>query len=244
MKKDWFLNWFGTRYYKILYQHRDTAEAKIFLDKLLDHLHPAPKARILDVACGKGRHAAYLASKGYEVTGIDIVEENIKEAKRGEKENLRFHIHDMREPFGDHEFDIQINLFTSFGYFESQDENRQVISNIYDTLAPGGYVVIDFLNCNKVIANLRREEDFSRDGIQFHIRRFTEKGFIVKEIRINDNGEEHLFFERVECLNIDDFRDFLKDFSITDVFGSYDLALFDPASSDRLIIIAQKPDHV
>ena len=77
----WFKDWFNSPYYYKLYFQRDAAEAALFIDKLIDHLKPATGASMLDVACGKGRHSIQLASKGFEVTGIDLAEDSIMEAK-------------------------------------------------------------------------------------------------------------------------------------------------------------------
>ncbi len=64
-------------YYHQLYFNRDDKEAAAFIDKLIEHLKPAPGATMLDVACGKGRHSIQLAGKGFDVTGIDLSEDSI-----------------------------------------------------------------------------------------------------------------------------------------------------------------------
>src|SRR6185503_20035959 len=98
-KADWFSTWFHSPYYELLYYKRDRSEAKQFLDALLNHLNPAAHAAFLDLACGSGRHSIYLASKGYEVTGIDLSDELIEKAKEHETGNLTFYVHDMRNEF-------------------------------------------------------------------------------------------------------------------------------------------------
>src|SRR5688572_19479368 len=99
MTATWFKDWFNSPYYHQLYFQRDDAEAAAFIDKLIDHLQPSPRSMMLDVACGKGRHSIQLASKGYFVTGIDLSEDSIIEAKKFETDNLEFFVHDMRLPF-------------------------------------------------------------------------------------------------------------------------------------------------
>ena len=80
-QKTWYRNWFNSPYYHQLYFQRDEQEAAAFIDRLLVKLNPPDNAAMLDVACGRGRHSIHLASKGYMVTGIDISEESIAEAK-------------------------------------------------------------------------------------------------------------------------------------------------------------------
>ena len=119
----WFKDWFNSPYYHLLYQNRDESEASRFIERLLEHLHPPKNARMLDIACGKGRHALQLASKGYDVTGIDLSPESIKFAEQFSHEKLQFFVHDMRRPFWIRYFNYAFNFFTSFGYFETMREH-------------------------------------------------------------------------------------------------------------------------
>src|SRR6478672_4804570 len=113
----WFESWFGSPYYRILYQHRDELEAEAFVDHLMDYLQPLPGSRMVDIACGEGRFSIELAERGYDVTGIDLSHQSIEHAKAHENDNLHFYVHDMRMPFYINYFDYAFNFFTSFGYF-------------------------------------------------------------------------------------------------------------------------------
>ena len=126
----WFKNWFNSPYYHQLYFNRDEAEAAKFIDKLINYLNPTAGSLMLDVACGKGRHAIHLAEKGFDVTGIDLSEDSIKEALLSENEKLHFFLHDMRLPFYINYFDYAFNFFTSFGYFSTQREHDNAIRTI------------------------------------------------------------------------------------------------------------------
>src|SRR5688572_11147253 len=95
---DWYKDWFNSAFYHKLYFERDEAEAEAFIDRLLQHLSLPAGSRILDVACGKGRHSKYLSEKGLDVTGIDISFDSIMEAKTFENDHLHFYQHDMRLP--------------------------------------------------------------------------------------------------------------------------------------------------
>ena len=103
---NWFKSWFDSKYYHILYKNRNEKEAQIFIDNLISHLQIQKKSKILDVACGKGRHATYFNKKGMNVIGIDLSINNIKTAKKKENETLQFAVHDMRNPFKTNEFDF------------------------------------------------------------------------------------------------------------------------------------------
>src|SRR6476619_1337531 len=132
--REWFREWFNSDYYHKLYFERDEKEAQQFIDQLVHHFNMPAGSRILDVACGRGRHSRYLASLGYDVTGIDISPESIKYAKQFESDNLQFYEHDMRLPFWINYFDFTFNFFTSFGYFATLRENVLAISTMAKSL--------------------------------------------------------------------------------------------------------------
>src|SRR4051812_18343331 len=125
--RKWFESWFDSPYYHLLYQDRDQGEAKLFLNNLISFLNPSPAAPILDVACGKGRHAVFLNKKGFNVAAFDLSAESITYDKKFENETLHFYVHDMREVFRSNYFKIVFNLFSSFGYFDSHEDNERVI---------------------------------------------------------------------------------------------------------------------
>lgn len=103
--KEWFGEWFDSPYYHILYKHRDFEEARNFIRKVCNYLVFNENDRILDLACGKGRHAIYLNQAGFNVVGVDLSVKNIEYARRYENERLRFYVHDMREVFRQCNFD-------------------------------------------------------------------------------------------------------------------------------------------
>lgn len=239
---DWFTTWFNSPYYHVLYRHRDSVEAGRFIDNLLAFLQPKPHSRILDVACGRGRHSLYLCKKGHVVTGIDLSPVNIASASEVACNNLTFAVHDMREPFATQAFDYAFNFFTSFGYFNSDADNPQAVLAMATAVVPGGKVVIDFLNTDKVIAGLTPNETHTIDGIDFHIHREYADGFIRKHITFRDQGQDYRFTEQVKALRLDDFRRYFEaaGLALTELFGSYQLTPYDVNTSDRLIVIGQR----
>ncbi len=238
---DWFEDWFDSPYYHILYQDRDKAEAKHFTRQLTEHLSIPKGADILDLACGKGRHAIQLGNMGYHVTGLDLSPSSI-ELAREHAEGVRFDVHDMREVYEEAAFDWVFNLFTSFGYFDDPEDDRRVVRSVHQMLRPGGGFVIDFLNMKKILHELVPREEKAEGGIRFRIERQVEKGVLAKKIRFQDGNKEYRFEERLRVLFLTDFEELLNgsDFRITEVFGDYDLSPYQPATSDRLIIVAHR----
>ena len=241
-KPSWYRSWFNSPYYHILYRNRDEHEAAQFIDRVLKYFNPAPDAMFLDLGCGRGRHSIYMNKKGYNMTGVDLSKENIRKAKRFENEKLHFEVHDMREPFVENKFDYVFNLFTSFGYFPSIEENEKVLSASFRNLKPKGKILIDFLNATQVIKGLVKEEVQVIDGITFEISREIKDDIIHKYIDIIDGSEKTRFVEKVRALTRQDFAGMLSrtNFEILDTFGSYSLDEYDEDESSRLIIIARK----
>lgn len=236
--KNWFASWFDTPYYHTLYKERNYREAQVFMDNLTHYLNLPEKAKVLDLCCGKGRHAIYLNQLGFEVVGADLSENSIAEANKNQNETLHFQVHDMREKFED-KFDAIFNLFTSFGYFEKDQDNLTTLKAIKDSLTEYGFAVIDFMNVNQVIANLVPEEVKTVDGIDFHIKRYVSEGHIYKEIDFEDQGENFHFTEKVKALTLIDFQEMMEEAGIylLDIFGDYKLKKFHKADSERLIMI-------
>jgi ubiquinone/menaquinone biosynthesis C-methylase UbiE len=105
-----------------------------------------PGARVLDLACGTGRISIPLAARGFDVHGLDISERVLEVARRDGPE-LEFRQGDMRElPWEDGSFDAVINLWTAFGYFDSQAEDERVLAEVARVLRRGGLFVIDTVN--------------------------------------------------------------------------------------------------
>jgi SAM-dependent methyltransferase len=238
---EWFSDWFDTSYYHILYKNRDEKEAKFFIENLCNFLAIKPNSSLLDLACGKGRHSITLNELGHKVLGVDLSQNSISVAKQQERRGLHFEVHDMRKIIPGLSFDVIFNLFTSFGYFDSSIENKKVIFSVANMLYEKGIFVIDFLNADKVVANLVSEEEKMIDGIQFLIKRIVEGEHIYKKITVIDKNETKNYVERVQLLRLGDFEKLLSpEFKILHTFGNFDLQKFDATSSDRLIIIAEK----
>lgn len=242
MNKEWFGEWFDSPYYHILYKNRDYAEARRFIDHLTNYLQPPKGARVMDLACGKGRHSIYLNEKGLDVTGLDLSAENIKAAKEHSNESLHFFEHDMRQVFAEKEFDYVFNLFTSFGYFDSQEEHLQAIQAVATALKPKGYFLLDFLNPYRVIHNLIPQETKRLDGIDFHINKGYVEGYILKDIEFRDGGKAYHFREKVKAIRHREFASWFEasGLELITCFGDYQLNAYERNSSDRMIFLTRK----
>lgn len=236
----WYASWFNTPYYHLLYKNRDDSEAEKFMDTLTQHLSIQTTETILDLACGKGRHSKHLNDLGYEVTGVDLSKNSIASAKAYENERLRFDVHDMTKPYSQ-QFDFVFNLFTSFGYFENEEDNLNTINAVKANLKPNGIGVIDFFNTPQVIANLVKEEVKVVEHVTFHIKRYVENGFVVKQIDFEDEGQSFSFKEKVKALTLADFETYFEQAGLTllEIFGDYNLSKYHEKNSSRLILIFQ-----
>lgn len=236
-QKKWYQSWFNTPYYHLLYKNRDFHEAEGFIRNLVSHFNISLNKTILDLACGKGRHAIFLNALGYDVLGVDLSEHNINEAKQSSTRNLDFRVHDMRHPLP-LTFDVIFNLFTSFGYFELPTDDQNVIASIRQSLKKGGLGIIDFMNVDYVIQHLVPESFVHCNDVDFEINRRFDGQSIIKTIRVNDNGTQLDFEENVRAYRLEDFENMLKTngLRILYCFGNYDLEPFDKSSSKRLIL--------
>jgi 2-polyprenyl-3-methyl-5-hydroxy-6-metoxy-1,4-benzoquinol methylase len=244
-EKSWYKDWFSSPYYHRLYQHRDDREAVSFIERLIEHLQPAPKATMLDVACGKGRHSIALSEMNFDVTGIDLSFPSIAEAKESENEMLHFYQHDMRLPFWINYFDYAFNFFTSFGYFKTKREHDNAIRTIAQSLKKEGILVIDYLNVYYAADNSIKSQIIPIDDAEFHITKWHDESHFYKQIQVVDGNNKtikHLYTEKVAKFSLGDFTEMLsyQHMQIQEVFGNYHLSKYDIKKSPRLIIVAKK----
>jgi 2-polyprenyl-3-methyl-5-hydroxy-6-metoxy-1,4-benzoquinol methylase len=239
---EWFKNWFDSPYYHILYKERNSYEAEYFIDNLIKYLKIPEKSKIIDIACGKGRHSIYLEQKKMKVTGIDLSQKSINHAKKFENDNLFFFKHDMRKKFQKETYDAALNLFTSFGYFKTKNEHQTAIDAMALNLKKEGLLIIDFMNVHKTINNLVSIEEKKINDILFNITRSIKGKYIQKEITFKHNDKNYNFLEKVMAFTLSDLSNFIINakLEIINIFGDYDLNPFCEYNSDRLILICKK----
>jgi SAM-dependent methyltransferase len=242
--KEWFRDWFSSPFYHRLYFERDEREAEEFIRRLVHFLQPLPGSRMVDIACGRGRHSCILAKMGFDVTGFDLSFESVDYAKRFESENLNFYQHDMRYPFWVNYFDYAFNFFTSFGYFATRREHDDAMRTIATSLKPGGIFVIDYLNTHYVEDHLVHNEVKHVEATSYQIHRWDDETHFYKKIIINDVSlvipEEYT--EKVAKFSLGDFTDMLsfQNMQVLEVFGDHSLCPYDVRKTPRLIIVAKK----
>lgn len=241
-KPEWFVDWFNSPYYHLLYRHRNHEEATEFMQRLYHLLKLREGMKVWDLACGRGRHALSLHALGLHVIGTDLSVNSITEASRQATPSLEFFVHDMRQPFKVNYFDAVFNLFTSIGYFENEEDNFQVFSHVALSLIPGGYFVVDFMNAERVVRDLVPQASEQREDIRFNILKQVHGNKIVKRIEFQDKGHEYYYEEKVSLLKKKHFEKFANaaGLRLENVFGNYRLDKFSEADSERLILVFKK----
>jgi 2-polyprenyl-3-methyl-5-hydroxy-6-metoxy-1,4-benzoquinol methylase len=244
--KPWYKEWFNSPYYHLLYFNRDETEAKQFITELVKKLNAQAGDRVLDVACGRGRHSRILASLGFDVIGIDLAPDSIRIAKESEKENLHFYQHDMRLPYSVNYFDYAFNFFTSFGYFRTRRENENVVRTIADAIKHGGTLVMDYLNVQYAESHLKSRETKEINGIQFFLTRWFDENYFYKKVEVEDEAlsEPYVITEQVSKFSLGDFNDMFAyhGLQMQEVYGDYQFGPYDVNKSPRLLMTAKKKD--
>lgn len=242
---DWYDSWFESPWYMRLYRHRTDAEARRAVHVVLDVAGIPRGSRILDLCCGYGRHALALAEDGYHVTGLDSSIYLIDRARElYPHENVRYVVGDMRGPYPHAPYDAIVNFFTSFGYFDHHAENEDVIRTMAGSVVPGGTVVMDFFNAERVRARLVAESMDMIDGVMITQERWIEEPFVRKRITVNNPCRaEQTFEERVWLYRSDELTTMMQGagLDVRSVFGTYDGDPFNATESERCIIIATRP---
>lgn len=245
----WFETWFDTPYYHILYKDRDFAEAENFISLLINNLRIDKDSTIIDLACGKGRHSVFLNQLGYNVLGLDLSKESISHNKQYEKTDstpfLKFGVHDIRDEiypqFSAEKVDAVFNLFTSFGYFENESDDKKVFRSVKNILKENGFFVLDFLNEKWVKNTLVSESFVKKEGINFKINKRIENQYIIKDIYFEDGGKDFHFFEKVKLHTLEEIGKYAEEFGFerVTIFGDYNLGKFDLENSPRCINVFQ-----
>jgi SAM-dependent methyltransferase len=236
---DWFEQWFGEDYLHI-YQHRDEREAEHAVELIAANLAGREIHSVLDLGCGAGRHTKVLFERGWTV-GLDLSMALLKVARR-ESPGAPYVRADMRElPFADDSFDLVVNLFTSFGYFEDDREHARVLSRVCAVTRHGGTFVIDFLNAGQVRRELVPYDERVRNGITIEQTRTISQDdrFVEKRIRLRGRGKEYI--ERVRLLSEADLERMLSvaGFDVSKRFGDYGGASWSE-DSPRTILFANR----
>jgi len=245
MKSEWFKDWFNTQEYLNVYQHRNENDAEEHIKLILENVDIPSCAKILDMACGSGRHALILARKDYNVTAIDLSENLISIAEKSahnEKLRINFVQSDIRKYETNDKFDLIINLFTSFGYFESDEENFAVLQKAYHLLDEHGFFVLDFFNSEFLRQNLVEFSEENLGGAEIHQYRKIKDNRVTKKIVITKEGNLNTYEESVRMFTKDELVNAIQNigFDIYKTFGDFLGNKFEQFTTPRLIMICKK----
>lgn len=180
----WFKEWFNEDYLH-LYAHRSLNEAKEQVNAIERLLKLQGREKVLDLACGTGRHSVAFGMKGYDVIGIDLSETLIKKARqRLEDQNLpvKFQVADMFQLPDLGSFDLVVNLFTSFGYFQEDERNQKVFDVVYRHLVKSGAFFLDYLHPHHVRQTLIAHEELMVAGEPVTVERKIDGNIVEKQI--------------------------------------------------------------
>ncbi len=232
------MNWYETAFhdeYLSLYFRRDDESAQAEAEFASKAMGLGESSLLLDVACGAGRHARAFAGMGHRVVGVDLSAQLLARATgvtrvRGDMRAL---------PFAGG-FDAATCFFTSFGYFD-HDDNRRALESMVATLRPRGVFLLDFLNATEVMAKLRPQSTVERDGKTFDIRRRIENGRVLKEVTVRENGRERRYTESVRLYLHIDLVMLLKraGLHVAAAYGDFDGSDY-TTCSPRCILVASK----
>lgn len=242
---DWFKDWFSSDYYLSVYSGRNNIEADIFLNGILKYIPMNLGSKVLDAACGAGRHSIIMAQKKFNVAAFDFSIPLLKAAAEESKTfnlDIKYFNCDLRFVPLKVKFNLILNLFTSFGYFISDDENFSFINSSYKMLEENGYFVFDYFNSEYIRNNFITENEKTINGLKIMEKRSVSNNRIIKNISIEKDGVFNNFEESVRLYESAEILErFSKiGFKIINIFGSYDFTEFSLNNSERLIIIFQK----
>jgi SAM-dependent methyltransferase len=238
---EWFEQWFGEEYLR-LYPHRDEDDAAEAVALIVDNVR-LEESRVLDLACGPGRHAIQLRSEGAWVVGFDLSLPLLSRARHRDPDPLYVVRGDMRYlPFARGSFDVVVNLFTSFGYFSDDRQHGLVLTEVATVLRPGGVLVLDYFNTADLMGSLVSHEERAIGNQRVVIeRRISDDGrYVLKEMHLLNDGRS--FLERVRMFTLNELETLVSEagLCIRQRFGDYSGSPL-TAESPRVLMVATRP---
>ncbi len=233
----WYQEWFGEEYLE-LYSYRDEDEARRQVSFFREQCGPSD-GPVLDLACGMGRHMQELSAHGYRGVGCDLSYTLLQTGMR-EYGPMSVARADMRSlPFCDSVFGALVNFFTSFGYFETEEENQRVVTEMARVLRIGAPFLFDYLNVDRELQKLVQRETRETPSGTVRIERWFDAYDRSFNKRITIGEKRYL--ERVRGYDLGEISAMFAacNLSIRSAFGNFDGSKFDP-SSPRLILVGSR----
>jgi SAM-dependent methyltransferase len=245
----WYVDFFRKDYLNV-YGHLFTAERAereaVFVAKALDLKEGA---RVLDLCCGPGRHSVPLAQHGFDVTSLDLNPAYLELARRTAEAgdvSLKTVVADMREiPFQNH-FDAILNMYSSFGYLESEAEDARVLESAAKASKPGGHLFLDMLNREWAVANyIQNDWHSGEDGTLYVERRDLDLATSRMHVRftiVGPNGaRRESVGHNIRLYTLTEMTRLLEraEMRVTGVFGGFDGEAY-AISTRRMILCVRK----
>lgn len=244
---DWWTSYFDEVFLRIYRPVLSEARTAAETDGIEQLLPRSECRRILDVGCGWGRHSILLAGHGYDVTGVDLSEFLLGVAWREATEagvEVEFVREDIRELRFDSEFDAAISIFSSLGYFGSDEGDERILRGVHNALKPGGRLLVDTMH-RDVVARLFVERDWweTADGDLVRVEREFDAVEGISHDALHWRSTDGSTGEKVHHVRVRSATEWKVllarcGFEPTDWFGGWDLEPFDHTSG-RLLVLSR-----
>ncbi len=244
---EWWKKYFSEDNLK-LYSHDENVSSRE-VSAVIRMLQLEDGQRILDLACGFGRHSVPLAQKGFNVTGYDLSEGFLKKAREIADSlmvALDLRQGDMREIPYNEEFDAVINMFTAFGFFDREEEDLKVLKGVYKALRPGGQFLMDVINREFALADMSQRRWTIEDSSYLLEERFFD--YFNSRLELTNrlilaSGEIKEANYSIRLYTLTEMLDMFNKAGLvlTDVYGNFDGELYS-AKSPRMILVAARED--
>mgnify|MGYP001771450140 FL=1 len=247
-KKQWFENEsYWQNFGPVMFDSQRWAEAPGIAESVIKIAGLTKGSSVLDAGCGPGRISVELAAKGLDVTGVDIIQSELDAAKdSADAEGVKLDLIncDLRSFKSQKKFDCAINLYTSFGYCDTIEEDFQILKNIADSLRDNGFFILECTSRETAILYFTDGEWFERSGLtvltQFSVEGAWE-GLRSKWTIINRDGQriEHEFVQRLYSA-IELKRMMIRaGFNSVEIYGNYDFSPYNEHAK-TMVIVAKK----
>jgi SAM-dependent methyltransferase len=247
---DWFESFFGADYFEIYRDFFTPEGTAADVEGIVSRLGLPPGARVLDLACGHGRHAIPLAERGFDVTGYDLSELFLERARTEAASRgvaVRWVRGDMRALPFEAEFDAVINVFTAFGYFADEADDIETLRRVRRALVPGGRFLLETLHRDGLVARFRPQLEYTTSNGTLVCRHYVwDLARDVIDDRVNivrPDGSRAEYASSLRVRSLHELLGLVREAGLEPVawFGGLDGSTLELASR-RLVLISARPE--